>query len=278
MIIDGKKIALDLVSQLSERRKGINKPIHLAADLVGGDLASIHYLKQKEKVAQKIGVSFGVTKFPAAISTENLKKEIINLAGDEKNTAIIVQLPLPRQVDTTAILDCVPPGKDVDVLSEKASGAFLSGRSKILPPVVGAIEEILKRYDIDAKGKFVVIVGTGRLVGLPAAIWFSHQGAVTGVLSKAKSDAKIRQFLRQADILVAGSGQPRSITGEMLKKDVVVLDAGYEVVEGKPTGDVDFESAAVKASLITPVPGGIGPITVAMLFKNLLTLAAPQTK
>lgn len=274
MVVDGKRIAEELIQELQEARKEISGSVHLAALLVGEDLASIHYLKQKAKAAARIGVTFEVFRFPEGITTAKLCEEVLHISREKKNTGVIIQLPLPRHIESKVILDSVPREKDVDVLSESAFGAFVGGKSKVLPPVVGAIEVILKKYEIDPRGKSVCIVGVGRLVGIPSAIWFSHQGAVTCIVGRV--DPETAHFVQEADILVAGSGRPRSITSELVKDGAVVLDAGYEVVEGKPVGDVEFERVAPKASLITPVPGGIGPITVAILFKNLLTLAKLQ--
>ncbi|MFN7088638.1 MAG: tetrahydrofolate dehydrogenase/cyclohydrolase catalytic domain-containing protein, partial [Candidatus Paceibacteria bacterium] len=250
-------------------------PIKLAAVLVGRDVGSIHYLKQKEKAAQRIGISFEVIQFPELIPTAALREKVLDISRNPQNTGIIVQLPLPSHIETAAILDSVPKEKDVDVLSEEAFGAFVDGHSKILPPVVGAIEFILERYNIEPRGKVVVIVGSGRLVGIPSMVWFSHQGSIVCLAGGRNAD-DISRWTRQADILVSGVGSPRLIKANMVKDGVVVLDAGYEVVNGRPVGDVDFESVASKASLITQVPGGIGPLTVAMVFRNLLTLARLQ--
>lgn len=271
MVVDGKKLAEDLRAELLEERKRIRGELKLAAVLVGDDESSMHFLKQKEKVANEIGVRFELIQFPADISTEKLKTELAKISQDPKNTGVIVQLPLPGQIETGKILDSLPKEKDVDVLSFESFSAFLDGRSRILPPVVGAMDFILKHHKVSLAEKFVAVVGTGRLVGLPAMVWFSRQGGVTCLFDRATSGNA--HFLREADIIIAGSGNPNSITAAMVKPDAVVLDAGYEVVEGKPTGDVDFASVSEKVSLITPVPGGIGPLTVVMLFKNLLELA-----
>ncbi|MBI2634014.1 MAG: bifunctional 5,10-methylenetetrahydrofolate dehydrogenase/5,10-methenyltetrahydrofolate cyclohydrolase [Parcubacteria group bacterium] len=274
MVVDGKKFAEDLRGELLEERKRISGELKLAAVLVGDAESSLHFLKQKEKIANEIGVGFELIQFPADTSTEKLKTGLAKISQDPKNTGVIVQLPLPGHIEPSKILDSLPKEKDVDVLSFESFSAFLDGRSKILPPVVGAMDFILEKNGIDSRGKLVAVVGTGRLVGLPAMIWFSRQGGITCLFDRATGENA--RFLREADIIIAGSGNPNSITAEMVKPGAVVLDAGYEVVAGKPTGDVDFENVSKKASLITPVPGGIGPLTVVMLFKNLLKLAGLQ--
>lgn len=275
-IIDGKRLAEALITKLSEERKAIEGEIRLAAVLVGDDQSSIHYLRQKAKTAAKIGVQFEMIQLPSMISTAAVKERIINICREQANTGVIVQLPLPQNIETSTVLDAVPKEKDVDVLSEISFASFIDGHSKILPPVVGAIEHILDACRIDPKGKFAVVVGSGRLVGIPSLVWFSHQGSVVCLVGKHSSD--FPYYTKQADILVLGSGNPRSVTGEMVKDGAVVLDAAYEVVEGKAVGDADFESVLPKASFITPVPGGIGPLTVAILMRNLLTLAKLQRR
>jgi methylenetetrahydrofolate dehydrogenase (NADP+)/methenyltetrahydrofolate cyclohydrolase len=272
--VDGKEIAEDITAELKKERGSIDLPIQLAALLVGEDPASIHYLKQKEKVAGRVGVYFELHRLSGGASTEEVKEKVFALSRDRRNTGVIIQLPLPPQIETQVILDAVPAEKDVDMLSEKSVGAFFDGHAAGLPPVVGAIEAILQRFKIDPAKKFVVVVGAGRLVGVPAMIWFSRRGATVCLLHRDAEN--ISRFTAEADILLAGSGNPQSITGKMVKEGVVVLDAGYEVVDGKAVGDVDFESVAPKAALITPVPGGIGPITVTMLMKNLLSLSKAQ--
>ena len=163
------------------------------------------------------------------------------------------------------------PEKDVDVLSARAVGNFSVGKSRIAPTVVGAIQELFLEYKIDVKGKNVAILGAGALVGKPVAMWLMRESSVVTVITEETPNPE--EILKSADIIISGIGKPGYITGDMVKDGVVVVDAGTSESEGKIRGDVDFDSVSKKASYLTPVPGGVGPLTVAMIFKNLLALA-----
>ncbi len=250
MIIDGKKIANEIKEQLKEEILRTNKKLKLAIVQVGEDAVSKKFVEKKVKFAEEVSVKTKVYDLPPDISTNKLREkmaEICKLAD-----GVIIQLPLPEHINTRYILNSIPQKKDVDVLSEN--------RSKCLTPVVGAIKEILDRNNVDAKNKNVVILGTGLLVGKPAAKWFMEQGATVSVLRSSTPD--ISKFTKEADIIISGAGKPGLIKPEMVKNGVIIIDAG---------GDVE-PSVARKASLFTPVPGGVGPITVAMVFKNLIEL------
>ena len=177
---------------------------------------------------------------------------------------------LPKNINTQEILNLVPFKKDIDVLSENSLGKFSQGALPILPPTVSGISRLLKNYRIKIKGKNIVVVGAGRLVGYPLALWFLQKNATVSVLNKYTKDAV--SFIKKADILVSGVGKSNLIRGNMVKRGVVVIDAGTSVEEGKLIGDVNFGEVSKKASYITPVPGGVGPMTVACLLENLVKL------
>ncbi len=208
-----------------------------------------------------------------------MRKRIAIIVHEADPDGIIIQLPLPPRISTQYILNSVPPEKDVDVLSARAVGDFSVGKSKVLPPVVGAIAALFHEYGIDYKTKHVVVVGAGALVGKPVAAWLANEKVSFTVVDENTPD--ISEFTKKADIIISGVGKSGLITDDMVKVGAVVIDAGTS--EGSPStgsgrqvslvGDVDFDSASKKASHITPVPGGIGPLTVAMIYKNLLTLA-----
>ena len=186
--------------------------------------------------------------------------------------SIIVQLPLPPHIDTERVLNVVPPERDPDVLSEKSIALFEKDTSAILPPVLGAIKEILLRSGVFVGNKKVVIVGRGKLVGAPAAVWFKRHGSNVALLGRDTADLK--PHTAEADIIVLGVGSPGLLRPDMIKPEAVILDAGTSEEGGKLLGDAD-SACAEKAGVFTPVPGGIGPITVAILFQNLLTLSKP---
>lgn len=270
-IIDGNKIAQKIKDKLKEELKIINKKICLAVVKVGEDKISEKFLSQKIKFAEELGVETKEYKFPADISTNLLRKKAAEIVHLKKNTGIIIQLPLPEKINTQYILNSVPPEKDVDVLSSRAIGNFATGRSKILPPIAQALEEVIKEHNINLAGKKAVIVGRGKLVGRPLSIWlFSKPVSLTIV---GRETHNLKEITSKADILISGVGKPGLIKGDDIKKGAVVFDFGASEAGGKLKGDVDFKEASKKAKLIAPVPGGLGPIVVACVFKNLISLS-----
>jgi methylenetetrahydrofolate dehydrogenase (NADP+) / methenyltetrahydrofolate cyclohydrolase len=193
-----------------------------------------------------------------------------DIVHEPRNTGVIVQLPLPQQIDAQAILNAITPEKDVDVLSARAVGNMAVGKSRIVPPVAGAVKLLLEHYSVEVRGKKMTVVGAGRLVGQPVAMWAMHAGAVVTVLHGAGQVN--HEMLKDADIIVSGLGKPRVITGDMVKEGVVVVDVGTSEDGGVLVGDVDQESVSKKASHMTPAQGGVGPLTVALVFQNLSTL------
>lgn len=269
-ILDGKKLSDKILDNLKKTIKNCRLKLKLAVVFVGGNGVSNIYIKQKQKACEKIGIGFKLFHFPANVSNEKLKKEITKIVNNEENSGVIIQLPLPKNIDTQEILNLVPPKKDVDVLSEISWGKFTRQSLPILPPVISGVSHFFKKYKIKIKGKNIVIIGAGRLVGYPLAIWFLQQNAIVSVLNKYTKD--VLSFTKRADILVSGAGKPNLIKGNMVKNGVIVIDAGTSVEGGKLTGDVNFKEVSRKASHITPVPGGVGPMTVACLLENLLKL------
>jgi methylenetetrahydrofolate dehydrogenase (NADP+)/methenyltetrahydrofolate cyclohydrolase len=269
-IINGKKMAAEIIQRLRKLPKPRGG---LGAVLVGQDPASISFLRQKQTAAELLRVPFSIYRYPLRITQSQLRVEVSRLGGSENISGIIVQLPLPAQIQTQQVLDLVPAKKDVDVLSSSAFGKFATGNSNVLPPVAAAIAEITRQHRVAIKGKRAAVIGYGKLVGLPAAIWLAKQGATVLIANEWTSN--LSRFTKDADIVVCGVGKPGLITGDMIKRGAVIFDAGYGMKNGKPSGDCEFQNAAKKARLITPVPGGIGPLTVAMLFKNFYDLNRP---
>lgn len=199
-----------------------------------------------------------------------LKKKVAKIAGVPNNSGIVIQLPLPSHINAQEILNLTPLQKDIDVLSENSLGKFSQNVLSIIPPTVCAISRLLNKYRIEIKGKNIVIVGAGRLVGYPLAIWFLQEKATVSVLNKYTKD--VVSFIKKAEILVSGVGKPNLIRGNMIRKGVVILDAGSSIKNGRLVGDVDLKSVSKMVNYITPVPGGVGPLTVACLIENLITL------
>ena len=267
MIIDGNKINEEIREELRGRAKGLS----LAIIWVGDDPVSAKYIEKKKIFGEEIGVRVKVFKYGSDMFTGELIEEIQTISKDF--SGIIVQLPLPKQIDGVMAMNTIPIDKDVDLLSEMAYQNFVEGKSLILPPVVASIKEIFEKNDLlDLHGLHAVVVGRGKLVGRPVAVWLTSQGAEVTLLGKDDWADLSVEALAKADIIVSGAGVPGLIKAEMVKNGVVIIDAATSDVSGKIIGDVD-PAVADKARIFSPVPGGVGPITVAMLFKNLVTLA-----
>lgn len=268
MIVDGRRLADDILKKLLRWRVKIKKPASLGIILVGQNSASLAFIKEKEKAVQKLGISHCLYQFPDKISTTSLKEAVKKLL--KKHSAWIVQLPLPKYLNVQEILDLIPVGKDADMLSTLSWFQFLMD-GKILPPAAGVVKAILQHYKVKPRGKNVIVVGFGRLVGQPVALWLAKEKAKIMVVNEGDKNAGA--ILRKADIIVSGVGRANLIKGKDVKRGVIVIDFGFSEKAGKITGDVDFKSVAAKTKLITPVPGGTGPLTVVMLMKNILTLS-----
>lgn len=273
MIIEGRKTAEELNLETKKLLNGAG--LRLAAVLVGDDPGSRRFLELKKTAAEKIGIDFRLYEFPADITTQKLRKEVVGIVKAGVNDGVIIELPLPKHINAQYILNAVSPEKDPDVLSEKAQGAFFNGRSPILPPSVEAVKTIFKKHKIELRGKNCVVFGCGILVGKPVAHWLASQNATVSAINEFT--LRPADFSQQADIIVSGVGKPNLITADMIKDDAIVIDFGFATLNGKIAGDVDFESASKKASLITPVPGGIGPIVTAAVLKNLVILNKKAT-
>lgn len=259
MIVDGKHIADALIEELARERAFLPKKITLGVLLGKEDAASASFVRIKERRAEELGVALLRYEVSPEMTTEDLLQALPGFLGQVEG--LIVQLPLPAHIDSEAVLRAVPAERDVDALNQKSS-------SLVEAPVAAAIREILKQADIPVAGRNAVVLGAGRLVGKPAAEMLRSLGAVVSVITESEGSLT---DIQKADVLVLGAGKPAVVKPDMLKPGVVLLDAGTSEMQGKLSGDADPSCAEV-ASLFTPVPGGIGPVAVAMIFKNLFTL------
>lgn len=254
MIVDGKKLAERILVGLKKEILKLPQRLSVGAVLVGKVPASMSFLKQKEKMAEILGINFKIFKFPPKTAAARIKGKVLELNKVRNINGIIIQLPLPKYINTEKILAVINPKKDIDALSKSPL---------ILAPTVEAVKLIFQKYRINLRNKNILIVGRGRLVGQPIYNWLVSQESYRKVMISK---------LCKADIVVSGVGKAGLIKGNMIKKGAVLIDFGFSQKNGKILGDFDFATCVKKAKLITPVPGGMGPIMVAMLFRNLLKL------
>ena len=269
--IDGKSISHKILDRLRSQAQRLQVKPRLVVMMVGTNPATVKYVERKGQACKYVGIDFYLHKFPNDVPTGQLVAEIerAQMSAD----AVIVQLPLPKSLDQGAVLDAIKVNKDADCLSSTAIGRVLRGSAKILPPTVAAVMEILNMKRVNLKGKSVVVVGQGELVGKPLAALFANQPVTLTVCGEGTKD--LASHTKKADVLISGTGVPHLIRANMVKKGTVVIDAGVKVVKGKVVGDVDWKKIVNKAKLVTPTPGGLGPITVAKLLENVITLAQP---
>jgi len=262
MNIDGRSIASDILADIKSSIEG--RTVVVRAITISPSAATESYLRVKESRAREAGMHMEVVRLPETSSTQ----EVIDMVRAPGAAGVIVQLPLPDHFDTRAILEAIPSSVDADVLSPYTYARFEVGEPEnVVPPVAAAVAEILARSDVDPSGKRVVIVGNGKLVGRPAAAWFGRF-ANTTVEIVTKESHDLSTALADADIVVSGAGVPGLIKPEYLKEGVVLIDAGTSESGGQMVGDAD-PACAEKASVFTPVPGGVGPVAVACLFRNV---------
>lgn len=272
-IVNGNQIAGQILKKLSLRIKAQKLKPHLAVVLVGTNPASLTYVRKKLESAMSIGVKCSLFKFSTHISTANLISQIRRIQK-QKLSGIIVQLPLPKTIDKRKVLNQLNPELDVDYLSWEALGKLVIGENPLVPPTPGAILEVLKYYKVPLAGKHIVLVGQGDLIGKPLANLLLQMPVTLTVCSLGTKNLSF--FTKQADILITGVGQANLIRGNMVKRGVVVIDAGVSFNGKKILGDVNFKEVSTVASIITPTPGGIGPITVAKLLENTVGNAKLQ--
>ena len=274
-IIDGKAVSAKVKEQIRKEAAEIKKQgieIGLAVVIVGSDPASRVYVNNKKKACEEVGF----TSYEYTLPEETTESELISLVeklnDDDKVNGILVQLPLPEHIDENAIINAIRPDKDVDAFHPQNVGHIMMGDFNFLPCTPAGVMELIAETGVDVCGKNCVVIGRSNIVGKPMAMLLLHKhGTVTICHSRTKGLAEI---CARADILVAAVGKPKFVTPDMVKEGAVVIDVGMDRDEnGKLCGDVDYAACFDKAGYITPVPGGVGPMTVAMLMRNTLTAA-----
>ena len=274
-ILDGKKLSEKIKENLKNeveelKNKGITPG--LAVILVGNDPASHTYVKMKKNACQNVGIYSVVHEFPESISEKELLSTIKMINENPNIHGLLIQLPLPKHIDTTKILEAVDPSKDVDGFHPYNMGRLVEGLDTFAPCTPLGVMEIFKEYNIDLKGKDVCVVGASNIVGKPMWALLLNAWASVDICHIETKD--LASHTKRADIVIVGVGKPNLITANMVKEGVIVIDIGINRLDdGRLVGDVDFENVSKKASYITPVPGGVGPMTIAMLLKNTVKAA-----
>lgn len=277
-ILDGKAVSAQVKADVKrevEALAGRGVSVSLAVILVGDDPASHTYVRNKEKACAEAGIQSKTYRLPAGTTEQELLALVETLNADKTVNGILCQLPLPKGLDEAAVIAAVSPEKDVDAFHTANVGHIMLGDYAFLPCTPAGIVEMLDHYRIDPAGKHCVVIGRSNIVGKPMAMLLLHRNATVTVCHSKTED--LAAYTRTADILVAAVGKPRFVTADMVKPGAVVIDVGMDRDEnGKLCGDVDFAAVEPKAAYITPVPGGVGPMTIATLLKNTVTAAKLQ--
>ena len=274
-IIDGKQTAAEVRAQLRVRAAAFEekygRKVGLAVVLIGEDPASQVYVRNKIKGCEDAGIRSFAHYLPADVTQAQAEELVRALASDEAVHGILVQLPLPKHLDAECILACIPAAKDVDGFSAENIGRLALNEEGTVACTPLGVMELLRRYHVETRGKRAVIIGRSNIVGRPMALLLLNADATVTVCHSRT--VNLAEECARADILVAAIGKPNFITADMVKEGAVVIDVGINRVDGKLIGDVDFAAVSQKASLITPVPGGVGPMTIAMLLQNAISCA-----
>ncbi len=282
IILDGKKTSNDIKAEIAESVKEIVanglRPPHLAAVIVGDDGASLTYVGSKVRACKRVGFESTLIKLPETISENELLEKVIELNNDENIDGYIVQLPLPKHIDSQKILMAVDADKDVDGFHPTNFGKMALSLPTFISATPFGIMELLKRYNVETSGKHTVVVGRSDIVGRPISILMSQKsnpGNSTVTLAHSRTK-NIEELTKKADIIISALGVPNFVKADMVKDGAVIVDVGITRVADKSqkgykiVGDVDYENVSKKSSYITPVPGGVGPMTIAMLLKNTI--------
>ena len=278
--IDGKKISALVKEEVqAEAAAFIQKTgvvPHLAAVLVGDDPASHVYVRNKERACEKCGLKSTLHRLAESTTQDQLLQLVHDLNADESVHGILVQLPLPEHLDAVPVLDAILPLKDVDGFHPENVGLMLQGRPRFLPCTPHGVMKMLEHHQVQTAGCHAVVIGRSDIVGKPMGALLIQRGADATVTTCHSRTSNIGAVTRQADLLIAAVGIPEFVKGDMIKPGAVVIDVGINRVDDQLVGDVAFEEAEKVASMITPVPGGVGPMTIAMLLKNTLMAAEQQ--
>lgn len=270
IIIDGRKVSLEVKEGIrsfvnNRKEKGLKVP-KVVSILVGNDGGSVFYINNQEKVATSLGVDFEKLLLDETISEDHLINEIEKLNNDNNVHGIILQLPLPKGINEKKVINAISADKDIDCLTYENQGKLYCGEKVFLPCTPNSVITLLEKYEIELEGKNVVVIGRSNIVGKPVAqLLLNKNATVTICHSRTKN---LQDICRNADIIVVAIGRPKYLNEEFVNENSIVIDVGTSSLDGKITGDVDFERVSDKVNMITPVPGGVGALTTTLLIKN----------
>lgn len=276
IILDGKTFAKEIKENVKSKVEKLEKKPALSCIIVEGDSASEIYVANKQKACAECGLISKMIRLPHNVGQAELEQNIEDLNANEDVSAILLQLPIPKNLDTDRAINKILPEKDVDCLTFSNAGRLFAGKNKIAPCTPTGIIKLLEKYNVQIAGKLAVVVGRSELVGKPVAMLLEQKNATVILCHSKTGDERLKELTRMADILIVAVGKPKFITAEHVKPGAVVVDVGINRVDGKIYGDVDFESVKNICSMITPVPGGVGPLTVACLMENTYLLATNE--
>ena len=278
VLLDGKKVSALVKAEVAEEVKVLNEQgisVCLAVIIVGEDPASKIYVRNKKRSCEECGIKSLEYALPENTSQEELLALINKLNSDKEVNGILVQMPLPKHLSEKAVIDAISPLKDVDAFTDANVGKIMIGSYNFLPCTPAGVMELLKSENIDIEGKNCVVIGRSNIVGKPMSMLLLHKNATVTICHSKTRD--IASICKNADLIVAAVGKKHFLTADMVKEGAIIIDVGINRDEnGKVCGDVDFENVKEKASYITPVPGGVGPMTISVLMKNTLKAAALQ--
>lgn len=269
--IDGKQLSKKILEQVKAEVELLPFQPVFCDVLVGDDPVSEQYVRMKERRARNVGIAVEEARFPENITTEELVQNIKILNAREHICGLIVQLPLPNHIDTQSVLDAIDPAIDVDILGKVSSEQFYLGEKTLIFPTARAVLHILNIINIDLSNKHILIMGEGKLVGKPVAYLLRQRGFAVSTITRDTQHPEI--IMQQADVIISATGHDGLVTGEKVKQGVMIIDAGTSESHGGIVGDVDLNSVSEKATMVSPTPGGVGPVTVAMLLDNVVQVA-----
>lgn len=275
-LIDGRKLRDSILEQLKERVKTLPFQPVFCDVLVGNDPASAQYVRMKAKTAESIGLNFHHAEFPDTITTSELVTEIEKINQIPHMAGLIVQLPLPKTIDRTTVLNAIAPSIDVDCLTLENSARFYKGEDVPVFPTARAVMATLDSLNLSLTDKKIVVLGQGMLVGKPVTQLLKNRGIEPVTITRETKEPLL--LIKAADVVISATGAGKYIKGEMIKEGAVIVDAGTSESNGGIVGDVDLESVADKASFVSPTPGGVGPVTVSMLLDNVVRVAENATR